>query len=156
MARRKDGNAQKSMNALKRIQDIWDKLPQPIPIQGGGTIKTCSFYNTVNRVDLYLKTDGRPLDANIDLWNGPSHAPQKMSIHVEDGSIRPFHCVVQTPGTGNSIAIQNTANMEFPLSACITAELDESGDSSSSNRGNSNNNPAKKLSNNGIRKIIQG
>ena len=43
-----------------------------------------------------------------------------MGVYLEDGSLRPFSCVIPTPGAGPSaIAIRNTGHLEFPLTACV-------------------------------------
>jgi len=97
-----------------------------IKIQGS-TLRTCSFNENVNRVQVLLETEGRPLNANVDLWQGPDNAPQKMAVYIEDGSKRPFNAIVETPGAGNAIAIRNTAPMEFPLSAFVESSV-EGGD----------------------------
>ena len=97
----------------------------PIIVQGG-SLRTWSFQTpAVKRAKVILKTEGRPLNANIDLWQGPDNTPQKMGVYIEDGSIRPFCCVIETPRGHNAIAIRNTGQMEFPLSACVEADVED-------------------------------
>jgi len=108
---------------LQSTQDILETL-SPVTVQGG-SLRTCSFTQTADRVTVYLQTEGRPLNANVDLWQGPDNAPQKMSIYLEDGSKRPFRATLEAPGASNAVAIRNTGQIEFPLTAAL--ELDSSG-----------------------------
>lgn len=107
--------------------DIWDTL-SPVKVQGG-SLRTWSFTtHTVERVQVLLKTEGRPLNANVELWQGPDNTPQKMGIYIEDGSVRPFNCVIETPkAMGNAIAIYNTSPLEYPLVAGVKGEIEGSG-----------------------------
>jgi len=102
-------------------KDIFDNI-EPVTVQGG-SLRTCSFDEAVNRVSVMLKTTGRPLNANIDLWQGPDNAPQKMSVYLEDGELRPFRAIVESPGSSNAIAIRNTGQMEFPLTAGLDCDM---------------------------------
>lgn len=44
---------------------------KPIQIQGG-SLKTWTFPNPrVESVQVFLKTEGRPLNANVEVWQGP-------------------------------------------------------------------------------------
>jgi len=88
----------------------------------GGSQRTCSFEEAVNRVTILMKTEGRPLTADVDLWQGPDNTPQKMTVYLEDGCKRPFRAIVETPGSSNSIAIRNRGQMELPLTAGIEVD----------------------------------
>lgn len=102
-------------------RNSWETL-SPTTVQGG-SLRTWSITTgAVERVQVLLKTEGRPLNANVELWHGPDNTPQKMGIYVEDGSLRPFNAIFETPGSGNAIAIRNTSPLEFPLSAGVKAE----------------------------------
>jgi len=89
----------------------------------GGSLKTWSYRSTlVDQVQVVLTTDGRPLDADIQLWQGPDNNPCKMRVYSEDGSNRPFNAVIETPGGGqNTVAVRNVGQIEFPLAAEVIA-----------------------------------
>jgi len=108
--------------APKTTKEIFEEVT-PVTVQGG-SLRTCSFNEDVERVSVYLKTEGRPLNANVELWQGPDNSPQKMTVYLEDGSLRPFRCVVESPGSSNAIAIRNTAEMEFPLIAGLDVDTE--------------------------------
>jgi len=109
----------------KRTTEDMFKTVTPITIQGG-SLKTCSFDGGVERVTVFMKTTGRPLNANVELWQGPDNAPQKMAVYLEDGNTRPFRCTVETPASSNAISIRNTGQIEFPLTAGLETDRSES------------------------------
>ena len=44
----------------------------------GGSLKTWSYFSSnVNKVKVTLESFGRPIDSDIELWNGPSNSPYK-------------------------------------------------------------------------------
>jgi len=93
--------------------------PANILVQGG-SLKTWSYASpALERLQVVLTTEGRPLDADIELWQGPDNTPVKMRVYVEDGSARPFNAVIETPRGPNTVAIRNIGQIEFPLSACV-------------------------------------
>lgn len=107
---------------IQSIQSIWENLA-PVLVQGS-SLRTWSFQSgNVERVQVLLKTDGRPLNSNIDLWQGPDNTPHKIGVYIEDGDLRPFCAIIETPGTQNAIAIRNTGQLEFPMSACVETKV---------------------------------
>lgn len=108
-------------NEKNQARKMWDKS-SAVLVQGD-SLKTWSLRSPdVERVMLVLKTEGRPLDADIELWQGPDNTPQRMRVYIEDGSLRPFSAVVETPRGPNTMAVRNKAQLEFPLAAHVVPE----------------------------------
>jgi hypothetical protein len=103
-----------------------EKFDSQLIVQGG-TLKTWSYASPlVERVQVFLTTEGRPLDADIELWQGPDNTPVKMRVYSEDGKQRPFNAVIETPSAPNTMAIRNIGGIEFPLAASLLAnDVDE-------------------------------
>ena len=112
---------------MQVVKDIWETT-SPVTVQGG-SLRTWSFTTpAIERVQVLLKSEGRPVNALVELWQGPDNSPQKMMVYIEDGSVRPFSAVVETPRGQNAIAIRNTGQMEFPLIAGVVADVGDSSD----------------------------
>ena len=108
-----------------QAKKIWEKS-RPETVQGG-SLKTWSYASpAVERVQVVLTTEGRPLDADVELWQGPDNTPVKMRVYVEDGSYRPFSTVIETPRGPNTIAIRNIGQLEFPMEAYVAADTERS------------------------------
>jgi len=89
----------------------------------GGSLRTWSYRSPqVEQVQVVLSTEGRPLDADIELWHGPDNTPCKMRVYVENGQLRPFSAVIETPRGPNTVAIRNIGQIEFPIAANVLAE----------------------------------
>jgi len=88
----------------------------------GGSLRTWSYRSPlVEQVQVVLSTEGRPLDADLELWHGPDNTPCKMRVYVENGQLRPFSCVIATPRGPNTVAIRNIGQIEFPVAADVYA-----------------------------------
>jgi len=103
-------------NSLNNKKTISDSL-----LIQGGSLRTWSYKSPeVEQVEVFLSSNGRPLDADVELWNGPNNTPFKMRVYLENGYLRPFSCVIQTPYGPNTIAINNIGQLEFPIEATIS------------------------------------
>ena len=90
----------------------------------GGSLRTWSYRSpSVEQVQVVLSTEGRPLDADIELWHGPDNTPCKMRVYVENGLLRPFSAVIETPRGPNTVAIRNIGQIEFPIAANVVADV---------------------------------
>ena len=115
------GGAMAPAGALQDVNDIWETA-NTVKVEGE-TLRTCSFDGSIDRVLVGMRTEGRPLNADVELWQGPDNTPQKMAVYIEDGSLRPFTCVLETPRDSNAVAIRNTGMLEFPLEAVIEPDI---------------------------------
>ncbi|KAG7343481.1 hypothetical protein IV203_021426 [Nitzschia inconspicua] len=107
--------------------DVWE-THTPTLIQGG-SIRTWTFATPlISSVQVHLKTEGRPMNANVELWEGPDNTPQKVAVYVEDGKVRPVVCFLNTPLCQNSVSIRNTAQMEYPMQAVLEPSKLPTGD----------------------------
>jgi hypothetical protein len=109
----------------RRMQRDANGAIKPVQIQGG-SLRTWSFPSSkVESVQVFLRTEGRPLTANVELWQGPDNTPQQVAVYIEDGATRPFSAVIGTPRDyPNSISVRNTATMEFPMEAILEPSLE--------------------------------
>merc|ERR1719231_1715862 len=89
-----------------------------ITIQGG-TCESFPVDASVYSVRILLSTEGRNLDAKVEVLQGPNSVRQLVELNEEDGYNRPFACTLETPGYGSVVRILNTAPMEFPMTASV-------------------------------------
>ncbi len=85
----------------------------------GGAVRTFPFESCVRRVEMLLKTHGRPLNSRIEIIQGPCNNKQIVELYTDDGHFRPFFCIIETPGPGNVVRVINTGPFEFPMFASI-------------------------------------
>lgn len=132
---------------LKSKEEIWEEEASVL-IQGG-SLRTCVLEKDVERVQILMKTLGRPLNSNIYLWQGPDNTPQKLNIYLEEGNERQFRAVIETPRDSNAIAIYNIGNMEFPFEACVDPNVENI-------KGVPSDSPAQKMVQSSKPRVVQG
>jgi hypothetical protein len=110
-------NKEKINFNYKNLMDLNNILVQ------GGSLRTWSYKSPlVEQVQVTLSSEGRPIDGDVELWHRPVNTPCKMRIYIEDGLIRPFTAVLETPRGPNTVAIKNIGQVEFPLTSYVTSE----------------------------------
>jgi hypothetical protein len=107
------------------IDSLWGTA-SPKNIQGNKALKTWTIQNEeVERVQVLLKNDGTPLASLIEVWTGPESTPQRVSVKSDNGCIYPFSAVLEIPSDQTSIAVRNMGPMEFPMGACVVADIED-------------------------------
>jgi hypothetical protein len=101
------------------LDDKIFSLSPPVRVQGE-TLKTWNIGEvTTERVQISLKSQGRPIDTNIELWHTPSYIPSKFRVYSEDGKLRPINAVWETPQHPKTVAVYNTGPMEQAFDASV-------------------------------------
>ncbi|KAL9182920.1 hypothetical protein ACHAXT_004199 [Thalassiosira profunda] len=78
----------------------------------------------------FVETDGRPLDVEVEVWDGPNNTPTKVRMYSEDGRQRPMNIVTNYDGVGSggrmgggTTSVRNMASMEFPMRASVSGGM---------------------------------
>jgi len=83
-------------------------------IEGGGTVRTWDIPLETERLQYVLETNGRPLKAKVELWEGPVRLLHSMDVNLEDGSQTPFKGMLAFPKGPKALKISTTGSQEFP------------------------------------------
>lgn len=90
---------------------------EAMPVQGGALQTHTDFVGESKQI--VLGTDGRPIEAELEVWQGPNNTPRRMRVYSEDGYLRPFRSNDVASRGQNTMAVRNTGPLEFPLSANV-------------------------------------
>lgn len=80
----------------------------------GGSVKHMSFSPDIDQIQVLLKTEGKQLNAKIELLNGPNNVKQSFEVFTNNGELNSLFVVFDTPGEGNAIRVKNLAPMTYP------------------------------------------
>lgn len=100
--------------------DITDITPDGSLAQRveGKTRKTWQFNDlSKDRVSVAVTSEGRPVNADIELWLGPDWTPFTLKAYSEDGKLRPIQTLVGTRNKAAMIEVRNVGEYEFPFKA---------------------------------------
>lgn len=92
--------------------------PEGTLIQGEGMVETFPIAADVQSVQVILQTEGMPMNAKIELLQGPNNAKVVGDIY-DDGMHGPFETVIDTPGYSSVLRITNDGPMTYPFHALV-------------------------------------
>ena len=86
-------------------------------IQGGSRYT----YDNYGSSQTFVETDGRPLNVEMEVYDGPNNTPTRVKMYSEDGRQRPMNILTDNMnGRGGTVSIRNTGSMEFPINAGVS------------------------------------
>jgi hypothetical protein len=106
-----------------------DPPQRPETVQGGGSRRTWDTSRHDQTQVVLGSPSGRPVYANVEVWEGPNNTPASMRLYSEDGSMRPWQAGFQNTfrsGGSSAVNIRNSGPMEFPVEATISGSYDGS------------------------------
>jgi hypothetical protein len=103
----------------RRITSPRSGRPQGIQVQGEGSVKTFPIPVDVSAVMVTLQTDGLPLNAKMEILEGPNNV--KLSAEVyNDGMHGPAQLILDAPGfMSSTLRIRNTGPMSYPFHVLV-------------------------------------
>merc|ERR1740138_647490 len=96
-------------------------VPQEVPAmaQGemlqGGALRSFPLDPSAQQLEVVLNTDGKQLNARIELLTGPNNPKQTYEVFTNNGMLNSLCVCFKTPDAGNTVRIINLAQVEFPF-----------------------------------------
>lgn len=94
-------------------------------IQGGSRQ---TYENMGRGGQAFVETDGRPLNVEMEMWDGPNNTPTRVKMYSEDGRQRPMNINTNNyngygggSGRGGTMSVRNVGSMEFPMRAGVAS-----------------------------------
>uniref|UniRef100_A0A7S3V9T3 Uncharacterized protein n=1 Tax=Chaetoceros debilis TaxID=122233 RepID=A0A7S3V9T3_9STRA len=104
--------------AIDPLANARDDLANDDQVEGqymeGGSIHNLAFAPNINQLQILLKTEGKQLNARVELLNGPSNVKASLEVFTNNGALNSLFVVFDTPGAGNAIVVKNLAPLEYP------------------------------------------
>mmetsp|Transcript_7417 Transcript_7417/g.9565 ORF Transcript_7417/g.9565 Transcript_7417/m.9565 type:complete len:280 (+) Transcript_7417:1431-2270(+) len=88
-------------------------------IEGGGTLRTWKMPEGTERCELAFKSNGRPLNAKVELWEGPVRTIHTGYIRNQDGALSPYKCTLKFKPGPWTVQITNDGPYEFQIEAGV-------------------------------------
>jgi len=94
-------------------------VPQDIPVPGaprvdGGAIRSFPIDPATEQLEVVLNTDGKQLNARIELLNAPNNPKQTFEVFTNNGELNSLCICFATPDPGTTVRLVNLAPVEFP------------------------------------------
>lgn len=106
-----------ALQATPAFKNNWD-LNRIAPMKRiEGTSRKTWDFDDINQevVQIVLRSEGRPMYAEIQLWIGPDWTPYTLKVYSEDGDAFPCQILVGTRNKSAQIEIRNTGTFSFVL-----------------------------------------
>lgn len=102
--------------AISPLADARDRVAEEVEgkYMEGGSVHHLSFAPEIDQLQVLLKTQGKQLNAKIELLNGPNNVKQEFEVFTNNGELNSLFVVFNTPGEGNAIRVKNLAPLEYP------------------------------------------
>jgi len=108
------------MAASNYAKGFMAQLPTDLPAttQGvkiaGGALRSFPLESAVEKLELVLKTEGKQLNARIEILNAPNNPKQTYEVFTNNGELNSLCVCVSVPDEGSTVRIINLAPVEFP------------------------------------------
>merc|ERR1719389_921792 len=80
----------------------------------GGALRSFPLGPSAEQLEVVLNTDGRQLNARVELLNAPNNPKQTFECFTNNGELNSLVVCFDTPDAGNTVRIINLAPVEFP------------------------------------------
>mmetsp|Transcript_35935 Transcript_35935/g.43961 ORF Transcript_35935/g.43961 Transcript_35935/m.43961 type:complete len:354 (+) Transcript_35935:40-1101(+) len=111
-----------SPNRELASEDTYEMFPfEPIyeKIEGGGTVRTYPLPPWADRCQYFIKSNGRPIKAEVNLWLGPIRKTHTNEITVEDGQLTPYSATLKFKKDSQVLKISTKESAELPIWAGV-------------------------------------
>lgn len=94
--------------------------PQEIPATtvgekvDGGALSSFPIDPETEKLEVVLKTDGKQLNARVEILNAPNNPKQTFEVFTNNGELNSLCVCFNTPDPGNTVRVVNLAKVEFP------------------------------------------
>ena len=79
----------------------------------GNTLKTWALgAESAERLQLSIRSSGRPVHAEVELWQTPSYVPSKCKVWLEDGAATTLPHLIEMPRQPETVAVFNKVTSE--------------------------------------------
>merc|ERR1719149_346412 len=80
----------------------------------GGALRSFPLDAGSEKLEVVLNTDGKQLNARVELLNAPNNPKQTFEVFTNNGELNSLSVCFDTPDPGNTVRIVNLAPVEFP------------------------------------------
>jgi hypothetical protein len=81
----------------------------------GGALRSFPVDPSTEQLEVVLNTDGKQLNARIEILNAPNNPKQTYEIFTNNGELNSLCCCFNIVDAGNTVRVVNLAPVEFPL-----------------------------------------